>query len=256
MVGSSSRGPANLTNLLKPDIGAPGASVSAVAGTGTGREPFGGTSGAAPMVSGSAALLQGAFPSRSPLEIKAVLMNTAETDDHEPARRCSAATSRPITRIGGGEVRVDRAYHSPIAAWVAGDLAGSLGFGFVEVTGTSELTKTVTVKNYSGPAKTYDIEPDVPLPDDAANGAVTVAAPGDRHRPGQRHATFDVTITIDPSALRPWTPRQRPQRRQRRRPHLARVRRLRQPRPPGRRVRRRRPGAPRVAGPPALAPPW
>ena len=80
MVGSSSRGPSNLGNLLKPEIGAPGASVSAVAGTGTGTEPFGGTSGAAPMVSGAAALLQGAFPSRSPLEIKAVLMNTAETD--------------------------------------------------------------------------------------------------------------------------------------------------------------------------------
>jgi subtilisin family serine protease len=61
MVGSSSRGPQHEnTTLIKPEIGAPGASVSAIAGTGTGEGPFGGTSGAAPMVSGSAALvLQG-----------------------------------------------------------------------------------------------------------------------------------------------------------------------------------------------------
>ena len=41
------------------------------------RGPFGGTSGAAPMVTGAAALLPGAFPARTPIELKAVLMNTA-----------------------------------------------------------------------------------------------------------------------------------------------------------------------------------
>jgi hypothetical protein len=61
IVGSSSRGPQHeSTTLIKPEIGAPGASISAIAGTGTGEGPFGGTSGAAPMVTGSAALvLQG-----------------------------------------------------------------------------------------------------------------------------------------------------------------------------------------------------
>ena len=77
IVGSSSRGPATCSTCIKPEIGAPGASVSAEVGTGTGTAPFGGTSGAAPMVAGSAALLQDAFPSRGPLEIKAVLINTA-----------------------------------------------------------------------------------------------------------------------------------------------------------------------------------
>jgi subtilisin family serine protease len=204
MVGSSSRGWSNLQNLLKPEIGAPGASVSAVAGTGTGTEPFGGTSGAAPMVAGSAALLQGAFPTRTPLELKAVLMNTAETDImNRPAQFGGGIAA--ITRIGGGEVRVDRAYESPIAAYVAEDLTGALGFGFVEVTGTSELTKTVTVKNYTGSAKTYAIDPTFRYADDVANGAVTVDAPASVNVPANGTATFDVTITIDGSALRPWT---------------------------------------------------
>ena len=41
MVGSSSRGPQHEnTTLIKPEIGAPGASVSAIAGTGTGTVPL------------------------------------------------------------------------------------------------------------------------------------------------------------------------------------------------------------------------
>ena len=62
MVGTSSRGPSYGTQRIKPEIGAPGASVSAVVGTGTGETAFGGTSGAAPMVAGAAALLVQAFP--------------------------------------------------------------------------------------------------------------------------------------------------------------------------------------------------
>ena len=87
------------------DIGAPGASVSAEAGTGTGQVAFGGTSGATPMISGSAALLIQAHPSFAPLEIKALLMNTAETNIQiNPATQPGVLA--PITRIGGGEVRV------------------------------------------------------------------------------------------------------------------------------------------------------
>ena len=57
LVSSSSRGPQAQDGRIKPEIGAPGASVSAASGTGTGTDVFGGTSGAAPMVSGAAALL-------------------------------------------------------------------------------------------------------------------------------------------------------------------------------------------------------
>ncbi len=64
MAGTSSRGPSISYNQIKPDVGAPGASISAIAGSGTGTEAFGGTSGAAPMVSGAAALLLDAYPAR------------------------------------------------------------------------------------------------------------------------------------------------------------------------------------------------
>ena len=78
--------------------------------------------------------------------------------DHEPALVFGGGIAA-ITRIGGGEVRVDRAYASPIAAWVEGDQTAALGFGFQDVTGTTTLTKTVRVRNYSGTARTYAIQP-------------------------------------------------------------------------------------------------
>ena len=65
MVSSSARGPSYSFNSIKPEIGAPGGSVSAEAGTGTGQTAFGGTSGATPMISGSAALLLQAHPGAS-----------------------------------------------------------------------------------------------------------------------------------------------------------------------------------------------
>ena len=80
MASSSSRGPAMSTQHIKPEIGAPGASISAEAGTGSGETAFGGTSGAAPMVAGAAALLIEAHPNFSPNRIKALLSLTIDPE--------------------------------------------------------------------------------------------------------------------------------------------------------------------------------
>jgi subtilisin family serine protease len=131
---TSSRGPELGEHRIKPKIAAPGASVSAVAGTGDGQAPFGGTSGAAPMVSGSAALVLQAYSTLpgenlSPLEVKALLMNNAETQVFNEA----GGSLAPISRIGGGEVRVDRAVAAPAAAWDEDHPTGALSFGFLDV---------------------------------------------------------------------------------------------------------------------------
>ena len=59
LASTSSRGPRFDDNIVKPEIGAPGASISAMSGSFTGTAAFGGTSGAAPMVTGAAAILHG-----------------------------------------------------------------------------------------------------------------------------------------------------------------------------------------------------
>ena len=203
VVGSSARGPGNLTNVIKPEIGAPGASVSAVAGSGTGTASFGGTSGAAPMVAGAAALLQGAFPTRGPLEIKAVLMNTADTDIMNRPEVFGGRIA-PITRIGGGEVRVDRAYASPIAAWVEGDQTAALGLGFHELGATTTISKTIRVRNYSNQAMTLSLVPSFRYPEDAALGAFSVEGLANLVVPANGDATRELRFTIDPSKLPAW----------------------------------------------------
>ena len=220
MVGSSSRGPQHEnTTLIKPEIGAPGASVSAIYGTGTAEGPFGGTSGAAPMVAGSAALILEGFRGTkttgngtppgnaighglSPLEVKALLMNNGEMNIvNDPLTGALA----PISRIGGGEVRVDRALAAPIVAWDKDVPTGALGFGFVDVAdGVVTITKTVQIRNLDNKHHTYTVTPAFRFANDATNGAVTLSAPSSvAVKPGKGTLTsFDVTLTIDGALLR------------------------------------------------------
>ena len=99
----------------------------------TSETAFGGTSGAAPMVSGAAALLLQAFPNRTPIQIKSMLMNSAETRRSSPIRRCCRAAWRPITRIGAGELRVNKAIGLKAIAWNPESESAALCFGQIEV---------------------------------------------------------------------------------------------------------------------------
>lgn len=198
MVGSSSRGPRNPDNVIKPEIGAPGASVSAIAGSGTGTGPFGGTSGAAPMVAGSAALLLDAYPGLTPPEVKARLMNNGETDTSTDP----FAGLAPITRIGGGEVRVLPAYTAPAAAWDDERLTGALSFGQIDVAqDIVTLHRMVRVRNYSDQAIEYSIVPTFRFQNDADSGAVSVSTPGKVKVRPHSDATFPVKLKIEGEKL-------------------------------------------------------
>ena len=204
MASTSARGPSYSDNSIKPDIGAPGAAVSANAGSGNGTSAFGGTSGATPMISGSAAILKGAFPSRSPSEIKSLLMNTAETNIKTNPLTLGSELA-PITRIGGGEVRVNAALNSTTAAWDDQAETGSLSFGYLASSTPKDLNKKVDVRNYSGSPITYSISPTFRFADDAASGAVTFDVPDSITVPANSTKSFDVHMHVDPSKLPFWT---------------------------------------------------
>jgi len=204
MAGSSSRGPSS-NNNIKPEIGAPGASVSAISGSGTGTEAFGGTSGATPMVAGAAALLKDAFPGRSPMEIKALLMNSAETGTvTNPAT--APGVLAPITRIGAGELRVDRSVKAPAAIWDPRLESAALSFGFVDASDTTtSLSRELVVRNYMTKSILFKVTPTFRFANDQANGAVKVIAPSYvRVGPG-RTEKITVTIRIDGRKLRAWS---------------------------------------------------
>ncbi|MBM7787119.1 S8 family peptidase [Tenggerimyces flavus] len=202
MVATSSRGP-NYATEIKPDIGAPGASVSAEAGTGTGETAFGGTSGAAPMVAGSAALLRQAYPKRDPLEIKAALQNNADTDILiNPVTQPGVLAE--ISRVGAGEVRVDAAADAKVAAWDDDEPTAGLSFGFQPANDDVVVRKTVRVRNYSSQSRTFQLGSSFRYANDEANGAVELDTPASVTVPGNRTKTFRVTMRIDADKLPDW----------------------------------------------------
>lgn len=218
IASTSARGPSYSFQTIKPEIGAPGASVSAEVGTGTGQTEFGGTSGSAPMVAGAAALLQSRFLSDfgfllSSYDIKAFLMNHAEPNILiSPVSKPGVLA--PITRIGAGEVRVDRALAGSAAAVTLGepiegepDLQSSISFGYRAwtLTGPTSITRTIYVLNYSGSSRVFNLASSFRYADDAALGAVTLAFSA----PTVSVAAWDVgavnvTLSVDPTKLAPW----------------------------------------------------
>jgi minor extracellular serine protease Vpr len=204
MASSSSRGPSMSAQTIKPEIGAPGASLSAEAGTGNGQTAFGGTSGAAPMVAGAAALMVQAHPKRSALQIKAMLMNSAETAVFTNPALVPGELA-PITRIGAGELRVDRAVKLTAAAWNRRDQSATLSFGAVEAAQPLTVERELRVDNFSGSDQVFTVTPSFRYASDGTSGAVQVLAPSSVRVPARGHEHVKVTLVIDPTKLTTWT---------------------------------------------------
>jgi minor extracellular serine protease Vpr len=208
MAGTSSRGPSYSFQSIKPDLGAPGASISAESGTGTGTTPFGGTSGAAPMVSGAAALVLDAKPNLRPYEVRALLMNNADTNVYVNQAILPGYLA-PITRIGAGQIRVDQAIDAKVVAYEKSSRQGSLSFGYHAMTRDLRFKTTVEVKNYSNQTRTYKIHRATRYANDAwgigGSNAVFVHAPSEVRVPAHGRATFDVTLFVFAGNLPTWT---------------------------------------------------
>jgi minor extracellular serine protease Vpr len=211
LASTSSRGPRFDDNIVKPEIGAPGESVSANSGGFTSTSAFGGTSGAAPMVSGAAAILKAARPELSPREIKQILVNTADTNVYQPSSNTTVLPDQlaPITRIGGGEVRVDRALTSPaLVRDVTGDavskIYGAMSFGYLDAWKPSQtLTRKLSVDNKSSKSVSYTITPTLRYADDAATGALGMTVtPSSVVVPPHSSAKVTVKLSVDGTRLR------------------------------------------------------
>jgi minor extracellular serine protease Vpr len=211
LASTSSRGPRFDDNIVKPEIGAPGASISAMSGSFTGTAAFGGTSGAAPMVTGAAAILKAARPTLSNAEIKQLLVNTASQDVRQPSMAASVFPDQlaPITRIGGGEVRVDKALLSPSVVFdVTGDEAssahGAISFGLVDVANPNVLkTRKLKIVNKSNRAHRYSVAPTQRYQDDVDNGGVSMSwSPQSVTVPPGGSANVTLWLTINGQKLR------------------------------------------------------
>ncbi len=201
MASSSSRGPRNHDNILKPDIGAPGASTSALAGTGAQTAAFGGTSGAAPMVSGVAALMKQVHGSELiPQQYKALLMNTANNQIYKNG--VGGDYLAAVSRIGGGQVDAEKALKTDFIAWDSTDSdpiewTGSLSFAYQPVSGTYTATRQLTILNMSPFAQNYALTPTFRYADDMDKGVSVTTDPETVSVAAGETAVVDVTLSID-----------------------------------------------------------
>lgn len=198
----TSEGPTRYTSALKPDIAAPGDSItSALAGSGTGSLTIGGSSMAAPHVAGVAALLREIHPNLGPQEIKALMMNQAT------ARLTNLDGSRAsATVMGAGRVRADESAEAVSIATPA-----SLSLGLRAMNHRTVVRRSVHVKNLDNVRHRYRVAGAVRYVDfDPSIARVEVRKRGRPFRdtfafdvaPGGAN-TFFVRFTLDPSVIGP-----------------------------------------------------
>jgi minor extracellular serine protease Vpr len=172
IVDFSSKGPVVQSFDIKPDIVAPGANIySTVPGFGgdyaKAYQRLSGTSMAAPHIAGLSALILEAKPSFSVFDVKTVLMNTAKKLN--PLLREKRYN---VLEMGAGRVQALDTLNTPVLAQVQ-EMAnytkdplgsqnietfehwtGALNFGLLL---EGEVTKTVTLKNVTDKAITYQL---------------------------------------------------------------------------------------------------
>ena len=187
----------------KPDIGAPGAWLSAEVGTGGEETNFSGTSGAAPVVTGAAALVLDRYPNATPAVVKARLLNGASMDSRTPDTDAQLYPT-PISRIGAGEVRIAPAVDAVGVALNTQSGGGNLGLGMPSLTARANYPVVLRVRNTGPTARTYRLTTTFRDAGDQASRAVSVSTPRNLRVPGRGSADVVVTVAIDPTKLAAW----------------------------------------------------
>ncbi|MEH7451180.1 S8 family serine peptidase [Gottfriedia acidiceleris] len=216
----SSRGPSRVNYDIKPEVTAPGVSIlstvpfyvndKTVDGTHTEDYKYAysrlsGTSMATPYVAGVSALLLQSNKDLKPEDVKSILMNTADP----------LSKNYSVYEVGSGRVDAYEAIHSNIELevndktpmFVNGkqklitELTGAMSFGSYGFNGEDiSDSKTVTLKNRSEKAKTFDVnvkfQTGLRGSKDAASNGVTLEGPTSVKLTGisQKSIKFNLNI--------------------------------------------------------------
>ncbi len=201
LAGFSSRGPRQSASeqiILKPDISAPGQSItSTLVGSGNEAATESGTSMSSPHITGSAAVMRQLHPTWSVPQIKALLMNTATHDVWTGPDL--TGDNYGVSRIGAGRVDLANAINTDVVAYdTANPERVSVSFGLVEVVDTVNIVKSVTVANLGSTDETYDVSfqqmNDTP-------GVQFLVSPSLVSVPAGETRTIQVTLTANKASM-------------------------------------------------------
>jgi subtilisin family serine protease len=145
----SSGGPRTGDSALKPEITAPGVSISSTdSGSGNGALFLSGTSMATPHVAGVAALTVQAHPSWKVEDLKAAIVGTGIP---------SGVAGYQTRRGGTGLVQPASSTATQVVARPEGKFAGALNFGFEELKENFRDTRKITLRNNGSTTANFNI---------------------------------------------------------------------------------------------------
>ena len=184
----SSRGPTWSTHHIKPDVIAPTSVVTTAPGRGNYTTNASGTSHAAPIVAGIAALLIEAFPDETATEIKARIMNTTRplADDINSVFAIGAGFVRPNYALNNEAIVTVEHYvpifSSPSAPFELATMS-SLSFGAINLYDGESMNSTMplSIRNADTDNRIYTISymftstPSNAVSINLSNTSVTVA---------------------------------------------------------------------------------
>jgi hypothetical protein len=109
-----------------------------------------------------------------------------------------------MSRVGGGELRVDKAVSSTTSVWdTTNPLAVSMSFGTYRVSANQTFKKKVAIRNYSSTSRTYAIGNTYR---DAPNTTgFTLSFPSSVVVPPNSSASITVSATVTAASLPAWT---------------------------------------------------
>lgn len=214
LAGFSSRGPANGTTDIKPEITAPGVSVMSSVPTwdvdpkaeipyseAYGRKS--GTSMATPFVSGLVALMVQEEPGLAPADVKTRLMNTADDlRDDSGVFESGAGQVDPRQAIAGTvDAQVIDELWMPAQRGSAAmdDITGALSLGMLPSRSSSTVSRTIEVTNRGSASQTYALTYDTEHgagTGDIAESGIRVDLPSQVKVGAGKTKKVTVTVTV------------------------------------------------------------
>lgn len=152
---------------------------------------------AAARVAAAAAVLKSERPELSMVEVKALLMNTANS-----AVLDLSSQQADMTLIGNGVEDLEAALASSVVAWEKNSYQPNLSFGFEEGMGVQRFVKEVQLKNLSDATVTYDLAIDSMGKE--GDKALMWEHPATVSVPAGQTLVFPVVLEIDFAKLDNW----------------------------------------------------
>lgn len=196
---STPHGPVRGANgYSKPDMVSYADNIDvAVVGGGTQTDVESTTVMAAARTAAAAAILKSKRPELSMIEVKALLMNTADNNVMN-----LASEQGDLTLIGNGVENIEAAISSSVVAWEKNSYQPNLSFGFEEGVGVQRFVKEVQLKNLSQDTVTYNVA--INSMEKAGDAALVWDIPTSVSVPAGQTVIFPVVLEVDFAKLDNW----------------------------------------------------